>query len=279
LSPSEHPVRGDFKMPAAVKMERLEGCRSPPLRCSRPKGPRSIGSSSASPRTSSLPCARRKRSSEPRRSDRTERDEAQSGGGVSKPVPTLGAARRLCRAPAMGALPRVVLRTRRCRTLDRVSTHSSHPQRRRRALGDGVRWATGPVWFGDGRYIFLMGDIPTTPDNEVGRRKSARPASSQSPRTHANGIPATAKGRLVIASMRARVPATEYERQRLPSFSTASTAAAQFAGRRVAQIRRFDLRSPIRLSGFSGIRGERATPRTADHMFIGSKARTGTATV
>ena len=59
-------------------------------------------------------------------------------------------------------------------------------------LGSGLRWAEGPVWFGDGRYL-LLSDIPTTA-SYAGTRRPARCRCFAIRRITRMGWPATARG-------------------------------------------------------------------------------------
>ena len=83
---------------------------------------------------------------------------------------------------------------------------------RRRSSGciTGCRWAEGPVWFGDGRYL-LWSDIPN--DRILrGTRRPARSACSASPSNYANGNTRDRQGRLVTCEHGGRrVTRTEYD--------------------------------------------------------------------
>ena len=65
-------------------------------------------------------------------------------------------------------------------------------------LYTGTRWAEGPVWFGDGRYL-LFTDIP---NNRILRwqRRLERSLFSAIPRTTATAITATARADCLLAS-------------------------------------------------------------------------------
>ncbi|MFC3338622.1 SMP-30/gluconolactonase/LRE family protein [Paracandidimonas soli] len=77
-------------------------------------------------------------------------------------------------------------------------------------LADGCRWAEGPVWFGDGRYL-LWSDIPndrvmkwdeTTQTSSVWRHGS----------NNANGMTRDRQGRLIVCEhLGRRVTRTEYD--------------------------------------------------------------------
>ena len=77
-------------------------------------------------------------------------------------------------------------------------------------LGTGLRWAEGPVWFGDGRYL-LVSDIP---NNRVLRWDETSGAMSvfRSPSNHANGHARDRAGRLISCEhLERRVTRTEYD--------------------------------------------------------------------
>jgi gluconolactonase len=77
-------------------------------------------------------------------------------------------------------------------------------------LATGFRWAEGPVWFGDGRYL-LWSDIPNNRimrwDEETGTASVFR-----KPSNHANGNSRDRQGRLVTCEHEGRrVTRTEYD--------------------------------------------------------------------
>jgi gluconolactonase len=77
-------------------------------------------------------------------------------------------------------------------------------------LATGLRWAEGPVWFGDGRYL-LVSDIPNDRilrwDETTGRTSVFRQPSNQ-----ANGHARDRQGRLVSCEhLSRRVTRTEYD--------------------------------------------------------------------
>src|ERR1700677_1039235 len=77
-------------------------------------------------------------------------------------------------------------------------------------LYQGLRWAEGPVWFGDGRYL-LWSDIPNSRimrwDEETGAVSIFRKPSS-----YANGNTRDRLGRLVTCEHETRrVTRTEYD--------------------------------------------------------------------
>ncbi|HVQ06682.1 MAG TPA: SMP-30/gluconolactonase/LRE family protein, partial [Burkholderiaceae bacterium] len=63
-------------------------------------------------------------------------------------------------------------------------------------LATGMRWAEGPVWFGDGRYL-LVSDIP---NNRIMRFDEATGAWGvfRSPSNFANGMTRDRQGRLLV---------------------------------------------------------------------------------
>ena len=77
-------------------------------------------------------------------------------------------------------------------------------------LTTGLRWAEGPVWFGDGRYL-LWSD---TPNNRIMRWDEATGAVGvfRSPSNQANGNTRDRQGRLITCEHRTRrVTRTEYD--------------------------------------------------------------------
>ena len=77
-------------------------------------------------------------------------------------------------------------------------------------LATGFRWAEGPVWFGDGRYL-LWSDIP---NNRIMRWDEETGAASifRKPSNHANGNTRDRQGRLVTCEHDARrVVRCEYD--------------------------------------------------------------------
>src|SRR6266404_3069960 len=166
-----------------------------------------MGSSSASPRTSSLPCAR-KRSSEPREAT-AQSGMSTSGGASPTPAPTLGAASAL--APALRWEPAQSYPDPAVRTLDpRFDSIKPPFNAAVERLATGFRWAEGPVWFGDGRYL-LWSDIP---NNRIMRWDEESGAASvyRKPSNHANGNTRDRQGRLVTCEHEGRrVTRTEYD--------------------------------------------------------------------
>ena len=92
-------------------------------------------------------------------------------------------------------------------------------------LATGLRWAEGPVWFGDGRYL-LVSDIPNNRivrwDEETGALSDFR-----RPSDFANGNTRDRQGRLVTCEHGARrVTRTEYD-------GTITVLADRFEGKRL----------------------------------------------
>ena len=77
-------------------------------------------------------------------------------------------------------------------------------------LASGFRWAEGPVWFGDGRYL-LFSDIP---NNRILRWDETSGATSvfRAPADNANGHTRDRQGRLVSCEhLTRRITRTEYD--------------------------------------------------------------------
>ena len=77
-------------------------------------------------------------------------------------------------------------------------------------LFSGMRWAEGPVWFGDGRYL-LVSDIP---GNRILRWDDASGQVSEfrTPSHHANGLARDKQGRLLTCEHQSRrITRTEYD--------------------------------------------------------------------
>lgn len=77
-------------------------------------------------------------------------------------------------------------------------------------LVTGLRWAEGPVWFGDGRYL-LVSDIP---GNQILRWDACSGATSvfRAPSNHANGLARDRQGRLLSCEhLTRRITRTEYD--------------------------------------------------------------------
>jgi gluconolactonase len=92
-------------------------------------------------------------------------------------------------------------------------------------LATGFRWAEGPVWFGDGRYL-LWSDIP---NNRIMRWDEETSATSvfRKPSNHANGNTRDRQGRLVTCEHQGRrVTRTEYD-------GTVTVILDRFEGKRL----------------------------------------------
>ena len=92
-------------------------------------------------------------------------------------------------------------------------------------LGSGMRWAEGPVWFGDGRYL-LVSDIP---NNRIMRYDEASGAWGvfRSPSNMANGLARDRQGRLLACEHGGRrITRTEYD-------GSITVLADQFDGKRL----------------------------------------------
>lgn len=77
-------------------------------------------------------------------------------------------------------------------------------------LATGMRWAEGPVWFGDGRYL-LVSDIP---NNRILRWDECSGATSvfRAPSNHANGHARDRQGRLITCEhLTRRITRTEHD--------------------------------------------------------------------
>ena len=77
-------------------------------------------------------------------------------------------------------------------------------------LATGLRWAEGPVWFGDGRFL-LLSDIP---NNRILRWDECTGATSvfRAPSNFANGLARDRQGRLLACEhLTRRVTRTEYD--------------------------------------------------------------------
>ena len=76
-------------------------------------------------------------------------------------------------------------------------------------LGSGLRWAEGPVWFGDGRFL-LLSDIP---NNRIVRWDETTGGFSvfRQPSDHSNGLVRDRQGRLIACEhLTRRITRTEY---------------------------------------------------------------------
>jgi gluconolactonase len=91
-------------------------------------------------------------------------------------------------------------------------------------LATGFRWAEGPVWFGDGRYL-LFSDIP---NNSIMRYDDASGTTSEfrGPSNYANGNTRDKQGRLISCEHGSRsITRTEYD-------GSLTVLAASFEGKR-----------------------------------------------
>lgn len=92
-------------------------------------------------------------------------------------------------------------------------------------LASGLRWAEGPQWFGDGRFL-LLSDIP---NNRILRwdECSGQVAEFRRPANHANGLARDAQGRLLACEhLTRRVTRTEHD-------GRLTVLADRFHGRRL----------------------------------------------
>ncbi len=92
-------------------------------------------------------------------------------------------------------------------------------------LFSGCRWAEGPQWFGDGRFL-LFSDIP---NNRILRWDDCSGATSvfRSPSNHANGLARDGQGRLLACEhLTRRITRTEYD-------GTITVLADRFEGKRL----------------------------------------------
>jgi gluconolactonase len=91
-------------------------------------------------------------------------------------------------------------------------------------IATGLRWAEGPVWFGDGRYL-LVSDIPNNRiirwDEETGTVSDFR-----KPSNFGNGNTRDRQGRLVTCEHGRRITRTEYD-------GTITTLVDQVGGKRL----------------------------------------------
>jgi gluconolactonase len=92
-------------------------------------------------------------------------------------------------------------------------------------LAEGYRWAEGPVWFGDGRYL-LWSDIP---NDRIMRWEEETGAVStfRKPSNHANGNTRDRQGRLITCEHSGRrLTRTEYD-------GTITVLVDRFEGKRI----------------------------------------------
>jgi len=144
-------------------------------------------------------------------------------------------------------------------------------------LATGFRWAEGPVWFGDGRYL-LWSDIP---NNRIMRWDEETGAASvfRRPSNHANGNTRDRQGRLVTCEHEGRrVTRTEYD-------GSITVILDRFEGKRLNSPNDVVVKSdgsvwftdpPFGILG--NYEGERAAPELP-RIPNGGSVRTGAATV
>src|SRR6516164_8629083 len=124
-------------------------------------------------------------------------------------APTLGAATAFTPAPRWE--PAMAYPDPAIRTLDpRFEAIKPPFNAAVERLATGFRWAEGPVWFGDGRYL-LWSDIP---NNRIMRWNEETCATSvfRKPSNHANGNTRDRQGRLITCEHEGRrVTRTEYD--------------------------------------------------------------------
>jgi gluconolactonase len=92
-------------------------------------------------------------------------------------------------------------------------------------LATGLRWAEGPVWFGDGRYL-LLSDVP---NDRILRwdECSGTVSEFRRPSQHANGLARDRQGRLLACEhLTRRVTRTEYD-------GSITVLAERFEGKRL----------------------------------------------
>ncbi len=91
-------------------------------------------------------------------------------------------------------------------------------------LGSGLRWAEGPVWFGDGRYL-LFSDIPNDRIMRWDETTGGLTVYRQ-PANHSNGLTRDRQGRLIACEhLTRRITRTEYD-------GSVTVLADRFDGRR-----------------------------------------------
>jgi gluconolactonase len=144
-------------------------------------------------------------------------------------------------------------------------------------LATGFRWAEGPVWFGDGRYL-LWSDIP---NNRIMRwdEETGLCAVFRKPSNNANGNTRDRKGRLVTCEHGARrVTRTEYD-------GAITVILDHFEGKRLNSPNDVIVKSddsiwftdpPFGILGY--YEGERSPPELPTNVYR-VDARTGRATV
>ena len=150
------------------------------------------------------------------------------------PIPPAGVRRRYYPDPAIHALdPRFEKYWLKLSAVERLAT--------------GLRWAEGPVWFGDGRYL-LCSDIP---NQRIVKWEEETGAVSifRKPSNFANGNTRDRQGRLVTCEHGGRrVTRTEYDGSITVLIDSFDGKRLNSPERRRGEIRRLDLvhRSGVR---------------------------------
>jgi gluconolactonase len=199
-----------------------------------------------------------------------------SGGASPTSAPTLGAASPLVPAPRWEPTPSYP--DPAVRTLDpRFDSIKPPFNAAVERLATGFRWAEGPVWFGDGRYL-LWSDIP---NNRIMRWDEETGAAGvyRKPSNHANGNTRDRQGRLVTCEHEGRrVTRTEYD-------GSITVILDRFDGKRLNSPNDVVVKSddsiwftdpPFGILG--NYEGERATPELPTNVYR-VDGKTGAATV
>ena len=133
-------------------------------------------------------------------------------------------------------------------------------------IATGLRWAEGPVWFGDGRYL-LCSDIP---NNRIVRwsESTGQVDDFRAPSGHANGNTRDRQGRLVTAEHGGRrVTRTEYD-------GAITVLAERYDGKRLNSPNDLVVKSdgsiwftdpPFGIAGY--YQGERAPEELPHHIY------------
>ena len=141
-------------------------------------------------------------------------------------------------------------------------------------IAGGWRWAEGPVWFGDGRYL-LWSDIPNNRimrwDEESGARQRLPQAIEERERQHARP-PGPARH---LRAQRAPRHAHRIRRQHHGAGRQARRQAAQLAERRGREIRRLDVVHRSAVRHLSNYEGQRA-PQLPTNVYRLDRAGTAT---
>ena len=141
-------------------------------------------------------------------------------------------------------------------------------------IATGMRWAEGPVWFGDGRYL-LWSDIP---NNRIMRWDEETGAVSifRKPSGYSNGLTRDRQGRLIACEHEGRrVTRTEYD-------STVTVVIDRFEGKRLNAPNDVVVRSdgsiwftdpPFGISGtYEGFRADPELPQNVYRVDPGGQA-------